>query len=108
MADADDIVSGVLMGIGFLAFLALVLVYTLIYKKKNKLWSELKDRLLSSSGYRVPMLEAVVGPEDYKEYIETLIEENGESALLATNRRDDENFNVYKMHDTVSQAGGDA
>lgn len=101
MTDADNIVSGVLMGIGFFAALALILVYTLIYNKKKKQWSELKNRLLSNSGYRVPMLEAVVGPEDYKEYIETLIDENGESALLATNRREDENFNVYKMHDKV-------
>jgi hypothetical protein len=99
MGDANNIVSGVWMGIGIAAGVIMILVYAFFFKKyKMYRWAALKGKMLSHGGYRVPMLEAVVGPENYKEYVEELIETEGEPALLRKNRREDRNFNIHKMH----------
>lgn len=103
--DADDIVSLVVWIIGAIAATVMGIIWGILFKdEKRRRWEGLKDRLLNRGGYRVPMLQAVVGPEDYKEYIIRLIDENGESALLASSRREEENFNIHKMHQKMDSA----
>jgi hypothetical protein len=99
--NADEITIIVVFVLSALAAIGAGIGWGLFFRKTMKhRWPQLKRRLEKND--QMPMLEAIVGRENYITYIRKLVNERGSPGLLADGREEHDNYNIHSLHESIT------